>query len=61
MDVLRQFAEDHGLDVNAVLTQDTKTLKKWIDGDESGFLKAQATWTTPRSTFKFVEEPKAKK
>nr|WP_280922191.1 PD-(D/E)XK nuclease family protein [Ammoniphilus resinae] len=56
--ILKQFAEDHGLDVNDVLTQDGKALKKWIEGDESGFLKAQATWTNPRNTFKFIEDQK---
>jgi RecB family exonuclease len=59
--VLQQFAEDHQLDVEEVVTTDSKILKKWIEGDSTGFLKAQAAWTTPRSTFKFLEDEETKK
>ncbi|MFC5449146.1 PD-(D/E)XK nuclease family protein [Paenibacillus aestuarii] len=57
--VLQQYAEDHGLNPADVLSSEKKTLKKWIVEDSTGFLRAQATWTTPRNSFKFVEDEKS--
>lgn len=59
--VLQQYAEDHGLNPEDVLTSDSQTVKKWIGEDSTGFLKAQATWTTPRNSFKYEEDEKPEK
>lgn len=59
--VLQQYAEDHGLSPEDVLSAEKKTVKKWIEEDSTGFLKAQATWTTPRNSFKYVEDEKPEK
>jgi hypothetical protein len=57
-DVIKTFAESHGLDLGQVMTTDTKVLKKWVDGDESGILAAHTTYSSPRSSFKWVEDAK---
>jgi hypothetical protein len=56
--VIKTFAESHGLDLGQVMTTDTKVLKKWVDGDESGILAAHTTYSSPRSSFKWVEDAK---
>lgn len=58
--VLRQFAEDHGLNVDDVITADSKKVKEWVDSDVTGFLKSQATYTNSRSTFAFTDRKEEK-
>lgn len=55
IDILKKYAEDHELDFNDVLKIDSTILKKWIKEDSTGYLKSQAKWTSPRSTFRFIE------
>lgn len=59
--VLQQYAEDNGFDPETVLTTEKKAVKKWIDEDSTGYLKAQATWSNPKNSFKFVEDEKPEK
>ncbi|GGG18497.1 RecB family exonuclease [Paenibacillus abyssi] len=60
VEVLRQFAEDHELNVDDVITADNKKVKEWIESDVTGFLKSQATYTSPRSTFSFTDRKEEK-
>ncbi|MGF7033481.1 hypothetical protein J2T17_004429 [Paenibacillus mucilaginosus] len=55
IEVLRQFAADHGLDENEVLIADSKKVKAWVESDVTGFLRSQATYTSPRTTFGFSD------
>lgn len=56
--VVKQYAEEHDLDLEKVFKTDNTTLKKWIEEDSTGYLDSQAKWTNPRKSFKFVEEKK---
>jgi hypothetical protein len=60
IDVLRQFADDHGLTVDDVITADSKKVKGWVESDVTGFLKSKATFTNPRSTFAFIDHKEEK-
>ncbi|MCY9665823.1 PD-(D/E)XK nuclease family protein [Paenibacillus alginolyticus] len=55
IEVLRQFADDHGLNADQVITTDSKKVKEWVESDVTGFLKSQATYMNPRSTFTFSD------
>lgn len=60
IDVLRQFADDHCLNVDDVITADSKKVKEWVESDVTGFLKSQATYTNSRSTFAFTDRKEEK-
>jgi len=60
IDILRNFAEDHGLNVDEVLTADSRKIREWIESDVTGFLRSQATYTNPRSMFTFTDRKEEK-
>ncbi|MFS0558799.1 PD-(D/E)XK nuclease family protein [Brevibacillus sp. 179-C9.3 HS] len=56
MSIIRQYAQEHGIDLLTLTKLEAKAIKDLIEGDATGVLRTQAKWSTPRSTFKFVEE-----
>ncbi|WP_047155070.1 PD-(D/E)XK nuclease family protein [Aneurinibacillus tyrosinisolvens] len=56
--ILLQYAREHGKDPEEVLAGNNDKVAQWITEDTTGFLSSNATYTKPRSSFKF--NPKAK-
>ncbi|KIV58918.1 hypothetical protein AM501_24050 [Aneurinibacillus migulanus] len=58
--ILIEFAKKQEMNITDVLKSDNTTLKKWIEEDETGFLKSHVSWTNPRNNFLFVEDKDSK-
>ncbi|MGM8216846.1 PD-(D/E)XK nuclease family protein [Bacillaceae bacterium W0354] len=55
VELIKNYAEEHGFDLEEAFSVNTKTLKKWIEEDSTGTLSSSVKWSNPRTTFRFIE------
>jgi hypothetical protein len=57
--ILLQYARENGKDAEEVLSGNNDKVAQWISEDTTWLLASNATYTKPRSSFKFNPKPKA--